>query len=97
MHIIEADGIWITAIVENRWVQAKVYQIPSNYGVNEGMVSKICIGKSAARDPNGNFFNQMAYNYDRGLDFDDLNNDGMLNSIIEQLENYRKKHPYMVD
>ena len=41
MHIIEADGIWITAIVENRWVQAKVYQIPSNYGVNVDVLKGI--------------------------------------------------------
>lgn len=97
MHIIEADGIWITAIIEGRWVQAKVYQEPSLYGVNEGMVSKLCVGCSSTRDPNSNFFDQMAYNFDRGLDFDDLNNASMLNSIVEQLENYRKNHPYMVD
>lgn len=97
MHIVEADGIWITAIIEGRWVQAKVYQEPSLYGVNEGMVSKLCVGRSSVRDPNSNFFDQMAYNFDRGLDFDDLNDASMLNSIVEQLENYRKNHPYMVD
>ncbi len=97
MHIIEADGIWITAIIEGRWVQAKVYEAPSSFGVNNGMVSKLCISKAASHNPHINFFNQMAYNYDRGLDFDYIKNDNMLNSIVEQLENYRKNHPYMVD
>lgn len=97
MHIIEADSVWITAVINGRWVQAKVYQEPSMFGVNEGMVSKLCIAWEPTRDPNRNFFDQMAYNYDRGLDFNELGDDSLLLSIIEQLENYRKKHPYMVD
>jgi hypothetical protein len=71
MQILEADDQtgWITAIIEGRWVQAKVYDEPSMYGINEGRVSKLAISKTDTRDPNLNFFDQMDYNYDRGLDF----------------------------
>jgi hypothetical protein len=71
MKILEAhnQNCWITAIIEGRWVQAKVYDEPSCYGINEGRVSKLCIGKTDKRDRNRDFFEQMDYNYDRGLDF----------------------------
>lgn len=71
MQILQAHDHygWITAIIEGRWVQAKVYDEPSVYGVNEGRVSKLAISKTDTCDPTRNFFDQMDYNYDRGLDF----------------------------
>jgi hypothetical protein len=60
---------WITAIIEGRWVRAKVFDEPSCFGINDGRVSKLTIGKTDSRDPTRNFFDQMDYNYDRGLDF----------------------------
>lgn len=71
MQIIEPhnDTGWITAVIEGRWVCAKVYDEPSVYGINEGRVSKLSIAKTDTRDPTRNFFDQMDYNYDRGLDF----------------------------
>ena len=79
------DDLWITVISNGRWVQAKVYNEPSDYGVNDGRVSKLSIGKTDKRDQDKNFFNQMAYNYDRGTDFDNLP-DGLLNLIVADLE-----------
>lgn len=78
---------WITAIICGRWVQAKVYDLPSTYGVNEGRVSKIVIGKTDVRIEGQHFFDQMDYNYDRGLDFDNLGDDQLLLDILEELEN----------
>jgi len=71
MQILKAHDQygWITAIIEGRWVQAKVFDEPSVFGVNGGRVSKLAIGKTDTRDPTRNFFDQMDYNYDRGLDF----------------------------
>ena len=71
MQILQAhdQSGWITAVIEDRWVCAKVYDEPSVYGINEGRVSKLSIGKTDTRDPTRNFFDQMDYNYDRGLDF----------------------------
>ena len=76
---------WITAVIADRWVQAKVYNEPSTYGVNDGRVSKLAIGKTQHWDPARPFFEQMAYNYDRGLDFDRLP-DGLLDEIVAELE-----------
>lgn len=82
---------WITAIIEGRWVQAKVYDEPSTFGINSGRVSKCAIGKTADRDPNKPFFDQMSFNYDRGLDLDDLPA-GLLDRIVAELETLPKVH-----
>lgn len=89
MQILEAhdQNGWITAIIEGRWVQAKVYDEPSVFGINEGRVSKLSIGKTGIRDPNRNFFDQMDYNYDRGLDFKRRTlPDAVLRKIVASLE-----------
>lgn len=76
---------WITAIISGRWCQAKVYDKPSKFGINNGRVSKLAIGKINIVLKRLDFFNQIDYNYDRGLDFDDLPN-GILDNIVRQLE-----------
>jgi 2-keto-4-pentenoate hydratase len=87
MQIIKAhdQNGWITAIIQNRWVQAKVYNDPSTYGINNGRVSKLAIGKTNVKEDFSNFFDQMCYNYDRGLDFDESPS-GLLEKIVEELE-----------
>jgi hypothetical protein len=87
VEILEAHDRygWITARIQGRWVQAKVYDLPSTFGINDGRVSKLVISKTAHRDPAQNFFQQMDYNYDRGLDFDNLP-DGLLEKIVAELE-----------
>ena len=91
MKILEphSDTGWVTAIIEGRWVQAKVYNDPSSFGINGGRVSKLAIGKTDKRDGRKNFFNQMCYNYDRGLDFDHTNR-GLVERIVAQLEKLPK-------
>lgn len=87
MKILESHSEtgWITAIIEGRWVQAKVFDEPSSYGINEGRVSKLAIGKTDHRVPNTDFFAQMDFHYDRGLDFDNLPS-GVLNKVVAELE-----------
>ncbi len=80
---------WLTAIIEGRWVQAKVYDEPSDYGVNDGRVSKLSIGKTTTCRQGENFFDQMDYHYDRGLDFDRLE-PGLLDKIVAELETLPK-------
>ena len=91
MKILKAhnDRLWVTAVINNRWVQAKVYNEPSTFGINNGRISKLVVCKTDVRDPNENFFNQMDYNYDRGLDFDNLP-DGLLSEIVSRLESLPK-------
>ena len=83
------DTNWITAIIEDRWVQAKVFDEPSAYGINNGRVSKLAVGKTNKQDPNKNFFNQMCYNYDRGLDFNKAPKK-LIKKIVEELESLPK-------
>lgn len=78
---------FITVLIEGRWVQAKVFNARSHFGINDGRVSKLAIGKTDSIDSSKDFFNQISYNYDRGLDFDKLNNDKLLNTIIQTLDN----------
>ena len=87
MKIIEPyDGLgWITAVIEDRWCWAKVYNLPSRYSINDGRVSILAIGKTNARIKEKNFPTHLDYNYSRGLDFDNLP-DGVLDTILEQLE-----------
>lgn len=84
---------WITAVIQGRWVQAKVYDLPSTFGVRNGRVSKLAIGKTDKWDCELRFFDQMAYNYDRGLDFhnkDELPPD-VLDAIVAELEMLPKR------
>ncbi len=81
---------WITCIIAGRWVQAKVYDEPSSYGVRDCRVSKLTIGKTEHRDPNQNFFDQMDYNYDRGLDFNNLKDPSILETVLTELNNLPK-------
>ena len=94
MEIIdEADssGDWVTAVIDGHWVQAKVFGDPSTFGVNDGRVSKLSIGKMDFRYKDKNFFNQMCYNYDRGLEFDDSEKYGVdVDSVVKKLNEYAK-------
>lgn len=76
---------WVTAIIDDRWCQAKVYDLPLEYGINGGRVSILLIGKLDIHMKDKNFMAQLDYNYSRGLDFDNLP-EGVLDSILEQLE-----------
>lgn len=91
MQILQAHDQtgWVTAIIEGRWVQAKVYDEPSDYGINGSRVSKLVIGKTANRNPNKDFFEQMCFNYDRGLDYDEAPK-GMVDKIVAELETLPK-------
>lgn len=91
MKILQAHDQtgWVTALIEGRWVQAKVYDEPSDYGINGGRVSKLVISKTATRNPNKVFFDQMCFNYDRGLDFDEAP-EGMVEKVVAALETLPK-------
>lgn len=47
---------WITAVICGRWVQAKVYDEPSSFGINGGRVSKMAVSKTANRLEHQDFF-----------------------------------------
>jgi hypothetical protein len=80
---------WVTARVCGRWVQAKVYDTPSIYGINGGRISKLFVGKTSALEAGGDFFSKMDYSYDRGLDFNYLPQE-LLHEIVGELEKLPK-------
>ncbi len=87
MHIIEEHNKmgWITAQIEGRWVQAKVYDRSSTFGINDGRVCKLSISKTGQYNRNLPFFGQMEYSYDRDTAFDNLPDD-LLDKIVNELE-----------
>ena len=72
---------WITATFEGYKVVAKVYDEPSDYGIDEGRVSKMSINKGG----------KCIFNYDRGKDFQDCPQK-LVNNIVKQLEKLPKVH-----
>jgi hypothetical protein len=81
---------WVTALICGRWVQAKVFDRPSSFGINSGRISKLVISKTDSYNSNRDFLSQMDFNYDRGLDFNKINN-GLLETIILTLESLPKR------
>ena len=92
MKIIEMpehSGDWLTAVVCGRWVQAKIFNEPSTFGINNGRISKLVVGKTDVCRKGENFLNQMCFSYDRGLDFDEAP-DGLIDSIVAELEQFKQ-------
>lgn len=85
---------WFEAVVQGRWVIAKIYDEPSTYGVNDCRVSKLSVSKNGKRDREKNFFDQMAYNYDRGLDFHNETSlpQDLLDKILTDLNSLPRSH-----
>ena len=90
MKILEDrnDSGWITAVIDGRWVEAKVYDKPSLSGIYNGRVSKLYIAKTDTRDPKVNYFEQMDYGYDRGIEDHNHLPDSVIRSIVRQLEEH---------
>lgn len=66
---LHRKGNWIVGTVDGLEVQAKVYDEPSQFGMElDGRISKLWV-----KIPDG----MVVYNYDRGLDVDYLNTEGL--------------------
>ena len=59
-------GNWTKGILNGYAICFKHFEEGSQYGINEGRISKLEIRKDG----------KILYNYDRGLDFDSLDKDG---------------------
>ena len=68
-RLVHQSGNWIVGTVNGLKVQAKAFPEPSQYGMElDGRISKLWV-----KIPNG----QVVYNYDRGIDVDYLNAEGL--------------------
>lgn len=81
---------WVHGVANDRWFCAKVYDEPSAYGVNNCRVSKLSIAKEGVHllglESGLPFFDNVDFNYDRGLDFhnDELSKED-LDALLEWL------------
>lgn len=69
-------------------VSAKVFNEPSQYGINHGRISKLWVKEKGY---------PVAINYDRGWVDAPPHNEDLLNTVIKELEDYRDKHPISVN
>lgn len=70
-YMIKAKSIengWIDGTIDEFRFQAKVFDEGSQYGINEGRVSKLMIWDEAKRQTCRNIFTASIVNYDRGWD-----------------------------
>ena len=68
--------MWSNGEINGYRFEVKHYENGSQYGINEGRISKLSIRKDG----------KWVYNYDRGLDFDNLDEAGKLvyDQILQQ-------------
>ena len=72
LTIVSVDGHWVEGKYKDHVFLAKVYSEPSEFGINDGHVSKLSVLKKGL--PNIKFGwgqERTLYNYDRGVDIDD--------------------------
>lgn len=80
IQITDENDNWVTGLVDGRYFQAKVYSAPSSFGVENGRVSKLCVSKGDFWE--GLYTEKVLFNYDRELDFGDIN-DPSVRKILE--------------
>ena len=69
--------MWKQGITSGHWWQAKVYDEPSQFGINGGRVSKLVI----ARGSRWEGMNHIVNTYDRGPDVD-RTPPGLLDAVL---------------
>ena len=62
---------WVTCVIAARWVQAKVYDEGSQFGINGGRVSKLIVSKDMMK-PKVFTKEGLDFSYDRGADYSNL-------------------------
>jgi len=79
--LVKNNGRWTEFEVSSYTVQALIFDLPSeDYGIEGGCISKLWIVNQET--------GKCVYNYDRGLDFSDMNPDDleMIILICESLD-----------
>lgn len=75
----------IICVIAGRYIQAKVYDKPSKYGINKGRVSKLTISKNMMIDSERSIIEQTDYIYDREVLHNSLVDEDVL-VVVEALE-----------
>ncbi len=84
IEVIEYDPPWLTARVRGRKTQAKIYDEPSRFGIDNGRITKLHVSRAGVETMG---LDDACYNYDRGGDID--LSDPVVPEIIRELEAWR--------
>jgi hypothetical protein len=71
------DNNWVEGVIDDKPFWAKLYDVPSCYGIDEGRVSKLKVGEG------------WEVNYDRGWDCGE--DDEMVPELVDFLNNTPKR------
>lgn len=89
ISLTHLSGNWVEGTIEGFRFQAKVFNEGSEYGINEGRVSKLMVWDEAKRQANQDIFKASILNYDRGWDIEPggTHDKGILEAVLDCLEN----------
>jgi len=64
------ESNWVEGKIGKYSFSAKLFNVGSEYGINDGRVSKLSIYDDKVRQKQSNFFASCLVNYDRGWDIE---------------------------
>jgi len=76
---------WVSCIIAGVLVDALMFNEPSDYGINDGRISKLSVYKTAMRDRNAPWGPQLDFHYDREEDYCNLTEEE-LDVVVTALE-----------
>jgi len=88
----EDNTNWCDGNVGDLNFQAKLFDVGSTFGINDGRVSKLAIWDEKIRRKEQNFFAGCVVNYDRGWDIEQTDEiKPYFDAVMELLENAPKR------
>ena len=80
VQVLEGSGgcAWVQGVYKGMQVQAKIYGMPSEYGIGGGHVSKLWVAEDAVK-------RAVTVNYDRGWDVGEAR-EGIWRPLVERLD-----------
>ena len=83
------QGNWVEGTIDGLRFQAKVFNEGSEYGINEGRVSKLMVWDEEKRQAYQDIFKASILNYDRGWDIEPSSKQDreILKALLDRLEN----------
>lgn len=76
--LVKIEAEWYEYVTHGLHIQAKVYDLPSKFGINDGRISKFWVKRNG----------KEVINYDRGWDIKPKNKEDIevLNDVLEQFK-----------
>lgn len=88
----DTNSQWVEGNIGEYNFEAKLFDEGSQYGIDNGRVSKLSIWSEKIRQEKNNFFSDCIVNYDRGWDIEPKNQYiEHFNAVMELLENAPKR------